>query len=85
MYTWRGFPIILTDHAYDKMSNIRLSMWDLIQILDYSEDCLEDKRRDVFERCTKWRKKEIKVVFKKEYSKWAESLGWIIITVMERR
>ena len=48
MYTWRGFPIILTDHAYDKMSNIRLSMWDLIQILDYSEDCLEDKNYPIY-------------------------------------
>lgn len=85
MYTWRGFPIILTDHAYDKMYNIRLSMWDLIQILDYSDDCLKGQRKDIFERCTKWRKKEIKIVFKKEYSKWTNSLSWIIITVIERR
>ena len=68
------------------LNDIQMSVLDLIQILEYSEDCLNEKRKkDIFERCTKWRKQEIKIVFKKEYSNWTDSLSWIIITVIKRR
>lgn len=85
-HKWRNLPIVLTNHAYDKSADIQLSLWDIQQILEYSEDCLENKREiNKFERCTKWRKKDIKIVFKKEYSQWTDKISWIIITIIERR
>lgn len=85
MWIWNNLPIVLTNHAWDKSADIGLSMWDIIQLLEYSEDCLEDKRKvNKFERCTKWRGKDIKIVFQKDYTKWSNSNCWLIITIIER-
>ena len=85
IWNWKNLPIILTDHALDKSYDIGLSMYDIEQLLEYSDDCLEDKReKKIFERCTKWRGNDIKIVFKKDYTKWLDSNCWLIITIIER-
>lgn len=85
IWTWNNLPIVLTNHAWDKSADIGLSMWDIMQLLEYSEDCLEDKRKiNTFERCTKWGGKDIKIVFQKDYSRWSNSNCWLIITIIER-
>ena len=42
IWNWKNLPIVLTDHAYDKSYEIDLAMCDIIQLLEYSDDCLED-------------------------------------------
>lgn len=85
IWTWNNLPIVLTNHAWDKSAEIGLDMWDIMQLLEYSDDCLEDKREiNKFERCTKWGGNDIKIVFKKDYTKWLDSLCWVIITIIER-
>ena len=86
LHTWKNKPVILTDHACEKAFEIQMSTWDIIQILEYSEDCLKDKReKDKFERCSTWKGHNVKIVFKKAYSGWTERISWIIITIIEER
>ena len=86
LYSWKNMPIVLTDHAYEKAFKINLSMWDIVQILEYSDDCMDSKReKGVFERCTKWAGNDIKIVFKKSFSLWLNCQSWFIITIIERR
>ena len=86
LHTWRNLPVILTDPACEKSSEIRMSIWDLIQILEYSTNCLKNRRKeDKLERCSTWRGHNIKIVLKKAYSGWTDSISWIVITIIEER
>lgn len=86
LHYWRKLPLVLTDHAYEKSNDLRMSIWDIKQILEYSRDCLESKReKDKLERCSTWRGNNIKFVLKKAYSGWTESISWIVITIIEER
>ena len=34
---WKGLPIVLTNHATDKAFELYLDVWDIKQLLEYSE------------------------------------------------
>lgn len=83
---WKDIPIVLTHHAYDKSYEIGLTLWDVSLLLEYGEDCLQQRREKfIFERCSKWGKNDIKIVFKKEYTNWYNQICWIIITIIQGR
>lgn len=86
LYAWKNKPVILTDHAAEKSMQLQMSIYDIIAVLDDSYDCLMNKReKDKFERCSSWKGKDIKIVFKKGYSGWTECVSWIIITIIKGR
>lgn len=80
--TWNGFPLVPTDHALVKMDKYDMQLYDIKNILEYSFDCGEKRTNDVFEKCERWRNRNIKIVVVKAYSGWVKGDAWIIKTVL---
>ncbi len=84
--SWRGLTLVPTYHATQKMHEIGMQLYDVVNILKYGSDCEDGRRKDdTHERCEKWGKKDIKVVVFKEYSGWVDDEAWIIKTVIMKR
>jgi hypothetical protein len=60
---FKGLPIIPTRSAMNEMSELGMTLWDVLEVLEYGQDCYASKRRNgTLERCLDKGKRTTKVV-----------------------
>ncbi|MFA0846335.1 hypothetical protein [Methanobacterium formicicum] len=83
---WRGLCIVPSCHAIEKMAAIGMQLYDIANLLEYGQPCLDEKRKDdTHTICEKWAKRTLKIVVSKDYSQTVNDEAWILVTVIEKR
>lgn len=60
---WRGRQLVPTKSAYYEMIDLRLDLYDVLEVLERGRDCERSKRaKGTVEKCLRRKKKTYKVV-----------------------
>lgn len=82
--TFRGMPVFFSDTALVGMGDNRLDAHDVLVALEDGEPCEAGQRKEnVIERCTTFRKRWIRVVAVQEYRRDSAEACWLIVHVDE--
>lgn len=80
--SYKGLPIIPTRSTMNEMSDLCMSLWDVLDVLENGKDCYASQRRNgTLERCQDKGKRTTKVVVIRSHN-W--SLGtdvWALVHV----
>lgn len=81
--SWGDVPIVLTYHAAEQAYLLGLDLHDIAAILEGGHDCERDRRkRNVRERCTRWKRSNIRVVVALEPSGYTDGENaWIVLAI----
>jgi hypothetical protein len=81
--SWGDVPIILTYHAAEQAYQLGLDLYDIGAILEGGYDCERGRRKkNVRERCTRWKRSWLRVVVALEPSGYTEGANaWIVLAI----
>jgi len=83
---FRGLPVFLSTSAVGECLRWRMSIHDIVAILDEGVDCSECQRRsDVIERCSTFRHQWMKVVAVANYHYTTKEECWLVTHVGEAK
>lgn len=81
---FRGLPLFFSDTALVGMEDNRMGYLDVLVALEDGEPCEAGQRKeDVLERCTTFRKRWIRVVAVRDYHHDTAEECWLIVHVDE--
>lgn len=79
----RGTPLLLTNHGKEAAEDLRITAWDVADLLEGSQDCAVSRRqRGIEERCVPWKSGKLRIVVARSASGWLDSPeAWIVINI----
>ncbi len=79
---YKGLPLRPTRSVYNELKNLRMDLYDVLQILKDGYDCsTSGRKKGTFEKCLDFKNKTIKVVVVKSFEFWSKQEVYVIVHV----